>query len=470
MSGLFVLGARLASSLASTVAGMGAALLGYRPAGIGAIGRTTEHKLRELPTAGDFGALSDGVTDDTAACILAAQSGHKVLILPPNTKFNTKTLIASIPQGVALLDLSGINDFSAPGETCRRIGVLSADSGPSDTHFALGNRHHAILTLNNYGGAGSASALEGKASIMWCRGQFERGALDKRGFRGGTVFQWTKDTGTNWWALVLRSLAPWASLEGEYEYWDVAEAIPGANVYRENAGNHYRSVGAINAGGAAPVHTSGTVGGWEWLDSSDRTVFSFDQHGRVMLGGAAAGAATFFHKVTKTDPGGGAYSYEGQARGVDKTAQMRLTPTDGAGLEVPMPFMRAQAGVGVRFMNSGATTDLARLDDARGLVVKQRATIIGTAPNLASTPSVAGVGALWVGNTAATNITDLSGWDEEQEVTLIFANANTTLVNSPTFRLQDGVNFTPTAYTEVRFRRLPAALASMWIESGRCKK
>jgi len=50
----------------------------YLPDGTGAVTRTIQGKLRETVSVTDFGAVGDGVTDDTAAMLLALQSGKIV--------------------------------------------------------------------------------------------------------------------------------------------------------------------------------------------------------------------------------------------------------------------------------------------------------------------------------------------------------------------------------------------------------
>ena len=56
-----------ASALASTGAGQGAALVGYRVAATGGGGRTVQDKASEFVSVRDFGAVGDGTADDTAA-------------------------------------------------------------------------------------------------------------------------------------------------------------------------------------------------------------------------------------------------------------------------------------------------------------------------------------------------------------------------------------------------------------------
>lgn len=62
--------------------------IGYHPAGTGAVVTDVQTKLREFVSVKDFGAVGDGVTDDTAAILLAVAyieaTGRNVLV-PPGT-------------------------------------------------------------------------------------------------------------------------------------------------------------------------------------------------------------------------------------------------------------------------------------------------------------------------------------------------------------------------------------------------
>lgn len=59
----------------------GASLVGYLPSGTGAVATTTQAKLRESVSVKDFGAVGDGITDDTAA-IQAAITASKSIFIP----------------------------------------------------------------------------------------------------------------------------------------------------------------------------------------------------------------------------------------------------------------------------------------------------------------------------------------------------------------------------------------------------
>ena len=77
-------GGAFKADLASTAAGKGAGLVGFKQSATGAVGRTVNDKLGEVVSVKDFGAVGDGVTDDTAAvqAALDAVPAGSVLVFP----------------------------------------------------------------------------------------------------------------------------------------------------------------------------------------------------------------------------------------------------------------------------------------------------------------------------------------------------------------------------------------------------
>jgi hypothetical protein len=63
----------------------GSGLVGFQQAGVGAVARTMQDKAREVVSVKDFGAVGDGVADDTAAIQAADSSGAPCVRFPGGT-------------------------------------------------------------------------------------------------------------------------------------------------------------------------------------------------------------------------------------------------------------------------------------------------------------------------------------------------------------------------------------------------
>jgi parallel beta-helix repeat protein len=72
-------------------------LVGYTPAGTGNVPTTVEAKLRESVSVKDFGAVGDGVTDDTAAIQAALNSGASVFL--PSGTYNISSALTISTNG-----------------------------------------------------------------------------------------------------------------------------------------------------------------------------------------------------------------------------------------------------------------------------------------------------------------------------------------------------------------------------------
>lgn len=77
----------------AAITSISSALVGFVQAGAGAVTRTAQDKMREVVSVKDFGAVGDGVTDDTAAIQAALNSGCGSVYLPEGTYlFSTLTV------------------------------------------------------------------------------------------------------------------------------------------------------------------------------------------------------------------------------------------------------------------------------------------------------------------------------------------------------------------------------------------
>lgn len=67
-------------TLARLAASTGSEIIGFIQAGTGAVARTAQDKMRDVVSVKDFGALGNGVTDDTAAFTAAIATGRAVFV------------------------------------------------------------------------------------------------------------------------------------------------------------------------------------------------------------------------------------------------------------------------------------------------------------------------------------------------------------------------------------------------------
>lgn len=382
--------AALRTDLASGTSGAdGSRLTSFRRTNAGAVARSLFSILDQLRLSTDFGLVADGVTDNTAALKAMANANPGLWVIPYNVLFDVKTLMSGLDPDVLFLDLSMINDYTSAGQTSKSIGIISSDVAANDSNLRAVSDHHASFTGNNFGGAGTASALGRYFTVLWACGQFQNGGLTKRGARNAAATQFLKGSG-NFWIHKLTHYAPWLAITNNYEQWKAAEVISGAGVYRQNGANHYVSTSAgTTAAGAGPVNGVGSaptldgVGGvlWNWIDYSDKSVQQIDQYGRVLIG-QGPGTNTFEHMVDPTDPTGGDYVDIRRANGVSKVAQLKMFPTTAGGAQSAQPYFLWQDGVGLRIRNSTNTADLAILADT-GLALTEKSMAVAqsaTAP------------------------------------------------------------------------------------------
>lgn len=75
-------------------AATGSGLIGFLQAGVGAVARTLQARLRDVVSVKDFGALGDGATDDLAAfnAAIAAVAGGGTVLVPAGTFMLSNTL------------------------------------------------------------------------------------------------------------------------------------------------------------------------------------------------------------------------------------------------------------------------------------------------------------------------------------------------------------------------------------------
>ena len=118
---------------ANLAAPSGSSLVGYLPTGTGAVATTVQSKLRESVSVKDFGAVGDGVADDTAAIQAAinyASANGKSVFIPDGTFLLDK---------LTFVDPTGL--YAQRGQNV--FGLLFAKSNVT----IFGNGRHSVLKV-----------------------------------------------------------------------------------------------------------------------------------------------------------------------------------------------------------------------------------------------------------------------------------------------------------------------------------
>ena len=102
----------------------------YTPYGVGAVDSTIESKLRERVSVKDFGALGNGVADDTAAIQAALDSGAKSIYMPAGTyktsaPLKTYSEITLYGDGVSSTIIEKTTATAGSGTATARSGAIT---------------------------------------------------------------------------------------------------------------------------------------------------------------------------------------------------------------------------------------------------------------------------------------------------------------------------------------------------------
>ena len=125
-----------------TIGETDSSFVSYLPAGVGAQQTTVQAKLRETVSVKDFGAVGDGVTDDTAAIIAAMGTGGRTIYMPPGTYLSNfgnadyqPNYILNIPSGTHFIGAGestvwrNFTDNSGTPVGRDSLGAIGTDSG-----------------------------------------------------------------------------------------------------------------------------------------------------------------------------------------------------------------------------------------------------------------------------------------------------------------------------------------------------
>ncbi len=173
-------GDAVATIVANLAASTGSSLVGYLPAGTGAVATTVQTKLRESVSVKDFGAVGDGTTDDTAALQAAltyAASVNGLSVFVPHGTYlcsgqislsGTPTSISIIGEGRDSSNTGG-SRIVYSGSATPFLSIPTLNSrfiSFSDLDFSCTNAAFTgtLLRLNVYGPSVSRCRFGGAGS------------------------------------------------------------------------------------------------------------------------------------------------------------------------------------------------------------------------------------------------------------------------------------------------------------------
>jgi len=110
-------------------AGLDASIVSYTYPAVGAVGQTVQTRLEQYVSVKDFGAVGDGVTDDTAAIQAALSSGKKLIQGVPGETYLVSAAGTVTVNGVAFsycLLLANGTTFDLNGSTVKQANAQNS--------------------------------------------------------------------------------------------------------------------------------------------------------------------------------------------------------------------------------------------------------------------------------------------------------------------------------------------------------
>lgn len=172
----------ITNSKVNASAGIVSSKLAFTQSGTGAVQRTVESKLQDVVSVKDFGAVGDGVADDTAAIQAAlAASVNKILFFNYGTYKITAPIVQKAATGQSIsiqADRGTVIDASAlgSGTTALTLGGTLGTAAPLGTNLTQGA---TTVTLPGTWATGDIYRITSTDLWSFQRNQYIKGELGK---------------------------------------------------------------------------------------------------------------------------------------------------------------------------------------------------------------------------------------------------------------------------------------------------
>lgn len=239
----------------TTMGATGAALVAYTPLGSGAVPTNVQTKLRESASFEDFGAIGDGIVDDTSAIQIALNSGIKKFQATPGKIYLINGDLTCSTVGFSLFAAGATFKLKANATYKRMLSLSGAGSfvegGTWDGNKANGNIPASLYDSYNIGLSGSFCTVRNAESINTAGMCVSGGSISDTLLEGNTI------SGTGLYGLFLSS---------------------GIDAYRNKAvGNRIDMTGSGVAGQGILFTINGAATGqYDWEISNNNVVGSQD--------------------------------------------------------------------------------------------------------------------------------------------------------------------------------------------------
>ena len=468
-------------SLTSTQA-TDASLVTYNEGDTGAVTYTVQAKLRQYISVKDFGAVGNGVADDTAAIASAiAAANGKSLYFPSGTyKITAPQAFTNIDNTVffgdkfsSIISVATIIDAWSFDNTCSNLTfdglTFAGKSVGTEVKYALDIKAPRSLVQNCYFYDFNQGVKINDENAVDCKvlnNQFTniKGGTSGNGYGVYNIGSRTLISGNSFVSVGRHDIYLSGSSPQGSQFCTVTDNTSLSNgveaiaLYNTAAyqpvsgcvisGNVIRSCSGIGIG--LDVNATNNI-------VSNNSIFFAGSYGIRLEGGVPAGSypnANIISNNLIANPATTHIDVVNASNNIlvgNSCISDSITPSSLAGITLtstgsPSPFPTGNI-IGNTFyspMLSGPSIG-SNAGVYYGLELRQEQSLWLTATNNSATPSVASARNVIFANSSPTTITNLTNGKEGQQVTLYFDNGNTT-ISLANFFLAGGVNFVGTQY------------------------